>query len=84
MGGRIKAERLIAHGFECERCDLIQEVRNESSNPPPGYHFPPRAFRRITEQNKVWSNPKDIWLCSKECFIEFVQYGISHATERED
>lgn len=65
-------------GYECERCGAVIEAESPwTDDYPEGYYL---TIRRVTEaQNHYLSDI--IYLCSKECLIDFVTYGISAATE---
>lgn len=64
-------------GYECERCGtVIEAVSPWTDDYPEGYFI---TMRRVTE-NQVHHITDLLYLCSKDCLIGYVTYGISAST----
>lgn len=69
---------VVEYAYECNRCQAIVEV--PSHNPPdlpPGYHL---HIRRVTQASNHYAGGP-IFLCSKQCLVEWAQYGISSSIQ---
>lgn len=70
-------ERSIT-GYKCGRCGSVVEAKSPwSDDYPEGYFL---TIRRVTESQSHYLSDL-IYLCTKECLVEFAQFGVSAATQ---
>lgn len=61
-------------GYQCARCGEISGAETEfTADKPEGFYF---TLRKVTGGRKHYATPAEVFVCSKECFIETIQYGI--------
>lgn len=65
------------HGYECARCERFVEATGPfDADKPTGYFI---RIERVTEAQRHYVTD-EVFLCDKDCLVDFVQYGISSAT----
>ena len=76
----MRVEAVLAFGIQCDRCEEIVATAHDKDRPE-GYYIAPQGLVRVTQAKKRRTNTQELYLCSKECLIEFVKYNISQSTE---
>lgn len=64
--------------YECERCGTRREAATwHADDKPEGYYI---HVRRVTP-GRYHRISDELFLCTKDCLLEFFTYGVSGATE---
>ena len=64
-------------GYKCEWCEEVFPAASVFDDDKPEGYFV--TVERVTESHNHSRSPQ-LFLCSKECFLEYIQYGIGHST----
>ncbi|QIG58283.1 hypothetical protein SEA_SKOG_131 [Gordonia phage Skog] len=75
MSAAAKTRQVTYYQCAYGRCGKQIEVESPyRSDAPEGYYF---SVRRVTEYQNHTVTP-ELFCCSKECLVNFMQYGISN------
>lgn len=64
-------------GYQCERCEAVSPADSVfDDDKPEGYFL---SIERVTEAQNHYRSEM-LYLCTKECLIDYFQYGIGQST----